>query len=105
MAQFDTFENPNVAQRVSFPYLVVMQSDQLSHHSTRFAMPLARLPRPPADSPKRLSPTVLVRGETVYPSAHLCGAWPAHLLRLPVATLQPQADLLRDALDAVVSGV
>jgi len=105
MAQFDTYENPNVAQRVSFPYLVVMQSDQLSHHSTRLAMPLARLPRPPADSPKRLSQSVQVLGETVYPSAHLCGAWPAQVLRVPVASMRPQADVLRDALDAVISGI
>ena len=105
VAQFDAYENPNVAQRVSFPYLVVMQSDQLGHCSTRFAMPLARLPRPPADSPRRLSEAVQVHGETVYPAAHLCAAWPVQVLRKPVLSMLPQADILRDALDAVVSGL
>jgi CcdB protein len=105
MAQFDVHQNPNVPQRGAFPYLVVLQSDQLSHHSTRFAMPLARLPRPPAGSPQRLSQPVQVLGETLYPSAHLCGAWPTQVLRQPVASLRPLANVLRDALDAVVSGV
>jgi CcdB protein len=105
MAQFDAYENPNLAQRVSFPYIVVMQSDQLSQHSTRFAMPLARLPRPPANSPQRLSQRVEVLGEAVYPSPHLCGAWPAQVLRVSVGSLRSQADVLRDALDAVISGV
>jgi hypothetical protein len=105
MAQFDAYENPNVAQRVSFPYLVVMQSDQLSHHSTRFAMPLSRLPRPPADLPRRLSQAVDIQGEVLYPAAHLCGAWPVQVLRTPVVSMRPQADVLRDALDAVISGL
>jgi toxin CcdB len=105
VAQFDAYENPNRAQRVAFPYLVVMQSDQLSHHSTRFAMPLARMPAPPASSPHRLSRAVDVLGEVVYPSPQLSGAWPLSVLRGPVASLRSQADVLRDALDAVVSGV
>lgn len=105
MAQFDAYENPNVAQRGSFPYLVVMQSDQLEHHSTRFAMPLSLLPRPPVSTPRRLSQAVNVNGEALYPAAHLCGAWPAQVLRNPVASMRTQADVLRDALDAVVSGV
>jgi hypothetical protein len=105
MAQFDAYENPNIAQRASFPYLVVMQSDQLSHHSTRFAMPLARLPRPPADSPRRLAQPVQVNGETVYPAAHLCAALPVQVLRRPFFSMRAQADVLRDALDAVLSGI
>jgi toxin CcdB len=105
MAQFDVYENPNVAQREAFPYLVVMQSDQLGHHSTRFAMPLSRLHRPPASAPRRLSQAVNVLGQTLYPAAHLCGAWPSQVLRQPVDSMRAQADVLRDALDAVVSGV
>jgi len=105
MAQFDAFENPNAPQRMAFPYLVVMQSDQLNQHTTRFAMPLARLPRPPIEAPRRLSQSIEVGGETLYPAAHLCAAVPARLLRRPVASLRMQADVLRDALDAVVSGL
>ena len=105
MAQFDAFENPNALQRQAFPYLVVMQNDQLNHHTTRFAMPLARLPRPPAQAPRRLSQVVEIDGEALYPAAHLCAAVPARLLRRPALSMRAQADVLRDALDAVVSGL
>lgn len=105
MSQFDVYANPNVTQRGAYPYLVVMQSDQLSHHNTRLMMPLARLPRPPAESPRRLSQPVIVDSETLYPAAHLCAALPVRFLRHPVLSLAPQSAVLREALDAVISGL
>jgi toxin CcdB len=105
VAQFDVFENPNRLQREGFPYLVVMQSDQLDHYSTRFVMPLTRMANPPALLPRRLTQTVRVGGEALHPAAHLSASLPERLLRNPVASLRSQADTLRDALDAVVSGV
>jgi toxin CcdB len=103
--QFDVFANPNAAQREDFPFLVVMQSDQLDHHSTRFVMPLARLPRPPSREPRRLAQVVRVQGEPLYPLAHLCAPFPARLLRKPVASLSADLGFFLDAPDAVVSGV
>jgi hypothetical protein len=105
MRQFDAFANPNVAQRVAFPYVVVMQSDQLALHNTRLVMPLMRLPRPPEDAPRRLSASIAVEGEHLYPAAHLCGALPTRLLRSSAGSLRDQSHLLIDALDAVVSGI
>jgi toxin CcdB len=105
VAQFDAFANPNEAQRVAFPYLVVLQSDQLSSHTTRLVMPLARLPRPPSAMPRRLSQSVDVDGETLFPAAHLCAAVPLKVLRGRAVPLREQADVLRDALDAVIGGV
>ena len=105
MAQFDVFDNPNIGQRGGFPFVVVMQSDQLSQHSTRLVMPLARMPRAPVEAPRRLSQVVRIGAESLYPAAHLCGALPARLLRHPTHSLRAQADVLRDALDAVVSGI
>lgn len=105
MKQFDAFENPNLPQRVAFPYLVVVQSDQLSEHSTRLVMPLARLPRAPAAAPRRLSQAVVVAGETLFPAAHLCAAVPTRFLKRRVQSVRAQADVLRDALDAVISGI
>lgn len=58
MAQFDVFENPSVAQRAGFPYVVVLQSDHLSHYTTRFVMPLARLEQLPKATPRRLASAV-----------------------------------------------
>jgi toxin CcdB len=105
VAQFEVFENPNVAQREGFPYLVVLQSDQLDHLSTRFVMPLARLAKPPTSAPRRLSQTVVVGREAVHLAAHLCAALPARLLRKPVMSLSHDAAVFLDALDAVISGV
>jgi toxin CcdB len=105
VAQFDAYLNPNAAQREAFPYLVVLQSDQLDHYSTRFVMPLARLPRAPADAPRRLAQMVDIQGERCHLAAHLCAPLPAKLLRKPVASLRKEAGVFRDALDAVMSGV
>lgn len=96
---------PNVPQRAGFPYLVVLQCDQLDRYSTRLAMPLSRLARKPARLPRRLAQAVVIAGEQLFPAAHLCAALPAKLLRRPVASLAAQADVVRDALAAVVSGV
>lgn len=104
-AQFDVFENPNRAQREGFPYFVVMQSDQLDFFSTRFVMPLARMAQVPAVLPRRLSQTVEIRGERLHPAAHLSAPLPKRVMGEPVASLKAQADVLREALDAVVSGV
>jgi toxin CcdB len=105
MAQFDVFENPNVAQREAFPYLVSMQSEQLDHLATRFMMPLQRLSAAPRSAPRRLSQTVVVGDEAVYLAAHLCAPFPARVLRKPVASLAREAAVFIDALDAIVAGV
>ena len=104
-AQFDLFENPNRAQRPGFPYLVVMQNDQFEHYSTRFVMPLARLAKVPANLPHRLTQTVRIAGEMLHPAAHLSAPLPRHVLGARIGSLEAQADVLRDALDAVVGGV
>jgi toxin CcdB len=105
MAQFDVYENPNIAQRPAYPYLVQLQNDQLNQHSTRLVMPLARLSSPPVNLPRRLSQTVPVRGEQLFLAAHLCAPLPARLLRESIQSARDQSGVLRDALDAVVSGV
>ncbi|HET9642335.1 MAG TPA: CcdB family protein [Burkholderiaceae bacterium] len=105
MAQFNVYENPSVAQREGFPYLVVLQNDQLDQFSTRFVMPLARLHRPPAHAPRRLAQSVTIGGEELQLAPHLCAPLPARLLRKPVATLASEATALLDALDAVIAGV
>lgn len=105
MAQFDVFDNPSAAQRAGFPYVVVLQSDHLSHYNTRFVMPLARLEQPPKSTPRQLASTVTVAGEGLHLAAHLCAPLPTALLRKPVATLRHEAHILSDALDAVMSGV
>jgi len=105
MRQFDVFENPTVVQREGFPFLVVLQSDHFDQFTTRFVMPLARGKLFTRALPRRLSQTVQVKGEALYPAAHLCGTLPARVLKKPVSSLRAEARVLMDALDAVVSGV
>ena len=47
----------------------------------------------------------LVQVEPLHPAAHQCAAMPARLLRKPVANLVADQGVLRDALEAVISGV
>ena len=74
MSQFDVYQNPSIAQRVVFPFLVQIQNDQLSIFSTRLVMPLQRLKVVPGALPRRLSQTVLVEGESLYLAAHFVAA-------------------------------
>jgi len=105
MAQFDVYANPTAASRDGYPYLVVLQSDQLDHLSTRLVMPLQRLERSHGDMPRRLAQWVSIAGEALHPAAHQCVAMPARLLRKPVASLVAEQGTLRDVIEAVISGV
>ena len=105
MAQYDVYPNPASASGAGFPFLVDLQSAQLSSLPTRLVMPLQRLPRAPDGLPHRLVQTVEVRGESLYLAAHQCAAVPAAVLRKPVASVAGQLTTVIDALDAVVSGV
>lgn len=105
MAAFDLHLNPNPREREGFPYLVVMQSGQLDFLPTRLVLPLQRLGGTPSGLPGRLGRPLVIQGETLYPAAHQCAALPARLLREPLASLREQQGILRDALDAVISGI
>lgn len=107
MAAFDLHRNPspNPTEREGFPYIVVLQSAQLDFLPTRLVMPLQRLRAQPTGRPRRLASPVVVEGETLFPAAHQCAAMPARLLRQPVGSLAEQQGILRDALDAVISGL
>lgn len=105
MAQFDVHPNPSAAQGEGFPYFVVIQNDQLDHLPTRLVMPLQRMAFAPKGMPRRLSQVVEVEGERLALAAHQCASWPAKLLKRPVLNIAAQSDAVRDALDAVVSGV
>lgn len=105
MAQYDVYENPSVAQRGGFPYVVVLQSDQLDVYASRLVMPLARLPHRPEKSPRRLSQSLEINAEVLYLAPHMCAALPANILKKPTAHLGAERQLLIDALDAVISGI
>lgn len=105
MAQFDVYANPNVAQRSIFPYIVQIQHDFFDSLPTRLVVPLQR-PRIAVEAfPRRLTETVRVDGEALFIAAHLAAALPARLLKGPVASAGDQQMVVRDAMDAIQSGV
>jgi len=105
MAQYDVYPNPSPRSRDEVPYLVDVQSDLLADLRTRLVMPLARTGANLTQAPRRLSPTFVVDGQLLAALPHLAAGIEARLLRKPVASLAGHAADLRDALDAVVSGV
>ena len=99
MAQFDIFENPNALQRAVFPYVVEIQNDFFDQLPTRLVMPLQR-PRISAGAfPRRLTETIRVQGENVFPAAHLMAPLPAKILRKAVASCEVSRGCFEESRD------
>lgn len=106
MAQYDVFLNPNARSRDSVPYVVDVQSVLLSTLRIRLTMPLSRVGLGAAGGmPRRLVPEFVVEGERLALLPHAAAGIDARLLREAVGSLADHAGEIRDALDAVVSGV
>ena len=105
MAQYDVYPNPNPHSRDRVPYVVDVQSELLSELRTRLVLPLSRVGADMAHAPRRLSPLFTVAGQRLALLPQVAAGLDAKLLRKPVASLAAHAGELRDALDAVLSGV
>ena len=105
MAQFDVYRNPNVAQRVVFPYVVQLQNDFFDALPTRWMLPLQRARISGEAFPRRLTTTIRIDGELLFMAAHLTAPLLGKTLRQPVANLSDQRMALQDAIDAIQSGV
>lgn len=105
MAQYDIHENPSIPQRTVFPYVIEIQHNFLDQLPTRLVMPLQRSRISMTAFPRRLTESIRVQGESFFPAAHLMAPLPAKILRRAVASAKDQQGLLRDAIDALQSGV
>lgn len=105
MPQYDVYVNPNPRSRESVPYIVDVQSALLGVLRTRLTMPLSRIGIDAAGMPRRLAPQFVVEGERLALHPHAAAGIDSRLLRGAVASLAEYAGEIRDALDAVVSGV
>ena len=106
MAQYDVYLNPNPRSRESVPYVVDVQSALLSVLRTRLTMPLSRVGvDAPSGMPRRLVPQFMVEGERLALLPHAAAGIDARLLRDAVGSLAEHAGEIRDALDAVLSGI
>lgn len=105
MAQFDVYVNPSPVSREAVPYVVDVQSPLLDTLKTRLVMPLSRVAVQSGSVPRRLVPSFVIEGEHLNLHAQETAALQARLLKKPVASLAAHGHLIRDALDAVLSGV
>ncbi|OGB03244.1 MAG: hypothetical protein A3E25_03500 [Burkholderiales bacterium RIFCSPHIGHO2_12_FULL_69_20] len=105
MAQYDVYPNPSARSRDVVPYVVDVQSDLLSALRTRLVMPLTRVAVDLPHPPRRLAPLFSIEGERLALQPQTTAGLDARLLRKPVASLAAHAGEIRDALDAVISGV
>lgn len=105
MAQFDVYENPNPQARAWLPYIVDVQSNLLSNLRTRLVIPLSSQPDEAAQRPRRLTPVFVVAGQRLALQPQLAAHLDARALRKARASLAGHMGEIRDALDAVVSGI
>lgn len=105
MAQFDVYPNPSPRSRDQVPYVVDVQSNLLSALRTRLVMPLTRVAVDSPHPPRRLAPQFTITGERLALQPQAAAGLDARLLRQPVASLAAHAGEIRDALNAVVSGI
>jgi hypothetical protein len=105
MPQFDVYQNPNIGQRSSYPYVIDIQNDLFVGYSSRLVMPLQRLQTKQSQLPRRLTTPILINGERLYLAPHTCAAIPFKALGSVVLSLGSQRTIVKDALDAIVEGV
>ncbi len=105
MAQFDVYQNPSIAQREAYPYMVDIQNNVFGSYITRLTMPVQRLKTKPPNLPKRLRTALMVNGEALYLAPHLCAAFPVRALGKVVTQVADQQAVIVDALDTVMSGI
>lgn len=105
MAQYDVYINPSAASRERVPYVVDIQSDLLADLRTRLVMPLTRVGVELKQTPRRLAPLLVVEGERLLAQPQLTAGLELRHLKKPVTSLAGHAGELRDALDAVISGI
>lgn len=105
MAQYDVYVNPNPRSREAVPFVVDVQSGLLNGLRTRLTMPLSRVGLNASNVSKRLLPKFSIKGELLALYAHQASPLEARWLKGPVDSLATQAGEIRDALDAVLSGI
>ncbi len=98
MARFCVYKNPE-----GEGYLLDLQSDISNHLNSRVVVPLLPISMAPLPA-KILNPCFEVADETLVMATQFMAAVPAHLLRTPLANLQPQRDEIVAAVDFLMQG-
>ena len=101
--QFDVFANPSRRGLEERPYVVVIQHATWHRVATRLCVPLVdeQFIRPEG----RLNPRFVIDRSTVYFHPFEIIAFPARLLKKPVANLEDDRYRIIGALDLVFTGI
>ncbi|MEO8248003.1 MAG: CcdB family protein [Burkholderiales bacterium] len=87
-----------------YPFVVDVQSDVLQDLATRMVVPLATTGLIGGDLPQRLSPSFVVRNQTLMLVAFEAAAINKRVLKTSVASIKDRAHEVIAAMDAVLSG-
>jgi toxin CcdB len=103
MARYDVYQHPDATARKITPYLLDVQNNYIEAVATRVMLPMRD--RRVIDKPLRdLNPVFEIDGKTVVLDTTAIGAFPAALLKKPVARLASQASIITSALDTLLGG-
>jgi len=99
MAQYTVYRNIDGAG-----YLLDVQSDIISHFSTRVVVPLVAQDEIP-DYAKTLNPVFEIEGELVVMATQGLAAVPGQILKRPIASLVDKRTEIVQALDILFQGI
>jgi toxin CcdB len=103
MARYDVYAHPDPALRKTTPYLLDVQNNYIDAVATRVMVPMRD--RRMVEKPLRdLNPIFEIDGKSVLLDTTAIGAFPANLLKKPVARLASQASVITSALDTLFGG-
>jgi toxin CcdB len=100
--QFDVVANPDAAERIHRPFLVVLQSDLVAGLRSTVVAPL--IPREQLNGAQRLNPIMDVDGREYWLATHELFAVDRRMLGTSEASLANSRDAIITALDFVFTG-
>ncbi len=103
MARYDVYTHPDAVLRKTTPYLLDVQNNYIEAVATRVVVPMRD--RRMVDKLLRdLNPVFEIEGQSVLLDTTALAAFPAYLLKKPVARLASQAGVISAALDTLFGG-
>lgn len=104
MAQFDVYENPNLASRKTAPYLLDVQTDLLDTLATRVVVPLVASGAM-ATPGRHLNPTFDVeKNKVIMSTAEIAGVSVKNIGKQVCSLKQYRNDIVA-ALDFLITGI
>jgi toxin CcdB len=100
--QFDVVANPDPIDAAQRPYLVILQSDLISHLTSTVVAPLVT--RENMRGAQRLNPVLPIEGREYWLAAHELFAVDQRMLHGRVATVADHRDAIMAALDFLFLG-